>query len=369
MTRILAAFAIDRRRASTVGIYEKCTALVDAARRQGFAVDAYFADGTTLYEYAAAEDFAPAPRGLAAAYFRYAGFWRKLNIVLRVADYDVLWYRAHPASRAQLRLIAAAHALGCKVIVDLPTYPTTWEATGLNAYLHRLLSARLPVARVDRFVTLSPDSEIEGRPTIRVRNGVSSPVLRRPDEPPGGPYRIFGIGQWAYWHGVDRLLTALAAPELAGQYELCLAGVGPAVAQLRSRAADLGVAVTWLSALYGAARDERLSWAEVGIGTLATHRKGVYPDQSLKHRLYAAAGLPFIATVSDPTWEGSAAVLRLSADEAPLDPSELRDFFARARSCRSAWGEELRTRADGLTWDHSYAPLWSYLRSFGNSRA
>lgn len=360
MPTILAVFAIDRARESTVGLWEKSTDLVDAARRQGFAVDAYFPDGTRLHQYTAPEAFRPSRRGPWTAFFRYSGFWRKLNAVLGTRLYDAVWLRAHPASRAQIRFLTKAKSLGCRVVVDLPTYPVALEARGLSAHFRMWLNREFPPTLIDRVVTLSPDVEIFGQPTIQVMNGVVLKPEVHAAAQFSGPYKIFGLGQWAHWHGVDRLLKTLASPELSGRYELCLAGDGPDVPRLRALAQSLGVKITWARPVYGNERETGLASADVGVGSLAIHRKGVYPDQALKHRQYAAAGLPFLATDADPTWAHTPGVLRLPNDDTAIDPLTLLEFLEAARSHRSSWGKALRECAEGISWDHSYAALWAY---------
>ena len=363
MTSVLAAFAIDRAREATVGLLEKSIALVDAARRQGLHVDAFFPDGRQLYCYTGGEAFSAERRGPLAAYFRYDGFWRKLTAVLASRRYDAVWLRAHPTSQAQLRFLHVAKQRGAKVILDLPTYPTTAERSSWLGRGIRLASPALPPRLIDRVVTLSPDSEIFGRPTLHVRNGVR--VEGVPLEPgrATGPLRLFGVGQWAFWHGIDRLLRGLATARWPEGFELVLAGRGPASRELRREARRLHVPVRWLGPVYGAVREGWLAWADVGVGCLAIHRKGVYPDQALKHRQYAAAGLPFIATDADPTWTDATGVLRLASDDAPVGSAILHAFAEQARASRSSWGTSLHRSAGDLSWDRTYAELWAYLRA------
>ena len=360
--RILAVFAIDWSRAETFGLLEKAVGLVNAARRQGFEVDAYFPDGMLLHEYRAAPPYVASARGWQAALFRYSGFWRKLTNLLE-HNYDFVWLRAFPPSRAQARFIRRAHAQAAQVVVDVPTYPVTQEGQSpLRSLLARLSPSYAELSQhLARVVTLSEDKVLFGRPTIQVANGVDAlPTADRP--PHEGPYRLVGFGQWAHWHGLDRLLHMLAAAPADENYQVRLAGHGPAVAEARQLARELGVTVEWLPPAYGAAREALLSWADVGVGCLAIHRKGVYPDQALKHRQYAAAGLPFIATVADPTWADQPAVWRLSSDEKLPAAGDLGTFCEAARQHRELWTKSLSTQAELLSWDASYAALWAYFR-------
>lgn len=374
MTKILAIFPLDVSRTATLGLVEKSVGLIVAARRQGFAVDAVFSEDRTLVRFADTE--VPAlsvvgagsdPDRLASlrnASFRYGKFWRKLN-ELTLPPYDYLWVRAFPASVSQATFLRRMLERGTRVVYDLPTYPYELENSSLlrRFWLARSRSIEQIAKDISVFVTLSEHSVIAGRPTITVRNGVDIvSAARRPDER-NGPYRLLGLGQWAYWHGLERLFEGIAASGLRDRFLVRLAGEGPAQRQLDRLGKKMELEVEWVPSAYGADRDRLFRWADVGIGGLGIHRKGVYPDQSLKHRQYAAAGLPFIATVADPLWLDTPAVWSMASDDQPVNGSQLLRFCELARQGHAELSEELRLLAGAVSWDAAYSPLWNYFRT------
>ena len=366
MSRLLAAFAVDLYRSETLGLVEKAKGLVAAARAAGHDVTAMFADGTRARTFEGGipgvpdnSDASTNGVGRRAAAFRFFGFWTAVESQLREGNFDALWLRAHPVSTRQQRLLRSAEEAGVAVYYDIPTYPSTGEAPSLSRRL--LSSLTLPLTEIARhiyrFVTVSEHTLIEGRPTVRVRNGVALPSQPRLVQERDGPIRLLGLGQWSTYHGLDRLLHAIAGhPE---NYRVRIAGGGPAFEGYRKLAARLGVRAEWLPPAFGDHRDGLIAWADGGIGSLAIHRKGVYPDQALKHRVYAAHGLPFLCTTDDPHWAGVHGVWQVSADESAIPSQVLAETLAGFRQNSRDLAMPLRNAAASTSWDRAYAPLFA----------
>ena len=368
VSRVLAAFAVDVGRPITRGLVEKATGLVFAARAAGHDVVAAFPEDrvTRFYregDLPEAKSQPPRTRiaeAIAAAH-RFLGFWQDVRSALEADRFDVLWLRAHPISRSQRRLLEAARESGgVRVAYDIPTYPFDRERPGTLRRLSRGVSFPLSAVSefVEVFVTLSEHLHIEGVPTVRVKNGVSVAAQPRIATDHDGPTRLLGLGQWAYYHGLDRLLHAVSADSAA--YLLRVAGDGPGVGAYATLANRLGIAVEWLPPVFGAERDALFDWADVGIGGLAIHRKGVYPDQALKHRVYAAAGLPFVCTTADPHWEGVAGVWQVPADESAIDGAELARRVKGFRQNAHRLRAPLREAARRASWREAYRPLFDH---------
>ena len=370
--RILAVFALDIDRAASFGLWEKALALTAAARSSALAVDVAAARGSTLFfeshEASAAEQThdapaAVAPGALLRAYFRYDRFWRKL-LGIPLHRYAAVWVRAFPTSPAQLNFLTAAKKAGCRIVLDLPTYPYRYDGPELWKRLGAIVGAWFDTRRmslVDRVVTLSPDHEIGGVPTLRVRNGgaVVHGETSRPARTNNGPYHFVGVGQWARAHGLSRLLEHVASSPLHREFKFTLAGEGPLVPELRALSARLPLRIHFEGSVYGDRRRELIESGDVGVGALSYPGDGVEAYFPLKHRLYAAEGIPFIGTALDPDFADHVGVCAVRADELP-PVAQLLAFAREARSSREAWGDALRATAEDLTWGKTYAPLFDY---------
>ena len=125
-----------------------------------------------------------------------------------------------------------------------------------------------------------------GRPSVVVANGVDLAAVPHQPAPGNVRPRLLFIGQPnCPWHGLDKL-AALAQAQSGWDFDV----VGPAAAEVPGAPANM--------AFHGvlAAADYRrlLGAADIGIGTLALHRKSLDEASPLKVREYLATGLPVI---------------------------------------------------------------------------
>jgi len=58
---------------------------------------------------------------------------------------------------------------------------------------------------------------------------------------------------------------------------------------------------------------------DFGIGSLARHRSRIDKIKTLKNREYAARGIPFVYSETDDDFENMPYILKVPADETPLD--------------------------------------------------
>jgi hypothetical protein len=98
--------------------------------------------------------------------------------------------------------------------------------------------------------------------------------------------------------------------------------------------------------LFGEQLDEVFNQCCFAIGSLARHRSGVYRLKTLKNREYATRGLPFIYSEEDSDFDGQPYVLKVPADESPIDIGTIVSF-ADNHQFRP---EEIRATVKHISW-------------------
>ena len=172
-----------------------------------------------------------------------------------------------------------------------------------------------------------------GKPVAVVTNAVTLDAA--PTGPPPAaarPRAVFLAGTDDPWQGVDKVLfLARAIPE----WDFVLVGVD-AGALTAPPSANLTVHGTMTRPEYG----ELLARSDIGLGTLALHRKGLEEATPLKVREYLAHGLPTVIAYEDTDFAGLDPwfLLRL-----PNEDSNVRDNVHAIR----AFGDRVRGRRVG----------------------
>jgi glycosyltransferase involved in cell wall biosynthesis len=147
------------------------------------------------------------------------------------------------------------------------------------------------------------------RKTVKLGNGVDlDRVPLRRDMPswPSDELRLVAVATVSLWHGYDRLIRSIAewANDPRSRYgvHLTIIGDGRALDELKSLAKDLDSErfVTFAGMLDQDAINEYFANSHLAVSSLGLHRIGLTESSVLKAREYCAAGIPFIASGSDP---------------------------------------------------------------------
>lgn len=268
----------------------------------------------------------------------------------------------HNTTPFLIRLLQRLHRAGSKVVMEIPTYPYDQEYKDLSfgyqrvIFIDKLLRGFM-ARHIDKFVTFSNHTTIFGRPTIRIANGIDFDAvpLKKQQLPADGKLHFIAVATIHPWHGFDRAIRGMNAyvtahPD-AADVVLHIVGQGvPAVMNEYRRLAEEGPAkdcILFHGPLFGDALDEVFNLCCLGIGSLARHRSGITHLRSLKNREYAARGIPFVYSEIDDDFEEMPYVMKIPADETPLDISAVADF------CRSVTPtpEEIRASiTEKLSW-------------------
>ena len=246
---------------------------------------------------------------------------RLLRMVVReclLNGVDVLYIRKPPGFdwRAVLALRRLRRA-GVRVLFEVPTYPYDSELTArpFTLFLDRCARRFLRCA-ADRVVTVSSDDVIFGVPSIKLDNGVdlSTVPVRTPRTKRGG-VTLISVSSLLPWHRLDRIVSSVRTYWAQGGTEiqrLLLVGEGECKDDL-VQAAQNDPRIQFCAKAFGPDLDRFFDGADIGVGALAEEGdRGLTHVAALKHREYAARGLPFFYGMTDPGFTGTGYAMQVA---------------------------------------------------------
>jgi len=204
----------------------------------------------------------------------------------------------------------------------------------LNLWMRKpLLEHAAGLAAVSREIAQLPSVAKFRRPTLVLGNGIDFrnyqpfPSPRNPS-----PRLVFSGTPQLPWHGVDKLIfLAREYPDL----QIDIIGYSPDALEMKHIPAN----VTVRGFLVGEEYRRAMSKADVGVGTLALHRKKMEEGSPLKVREYLAYGLPVVIGYQDTDLEDISAdfILRIpnSQDNVVANAGLIRDFSYRMMGKRA----------------------------------
>ena len=289
----------------------------------------------------------------------------------------------HNASPQTIGLMRRLRKVGIPVALEIPTYPYDSEYAGfpwreqLKLFIDRRFRWQL-AASVSAIVTFSDAEQIFGQRTIRISNGVmleDIPLVSRAASTPlpHSAVHLTAVAEVHYWHGLDRLIDGLghyyaSTPKPQREVVFHIVG-GVADSEMHDSQHAPGFAelidkwhiqdkVVFHGQLFGDALTEVFNTTDLAIGSLGRHRSGITNIKTLKNREYAARGIPFIYSEQDSDFDHQPYVLRVPADESPIDIPTLLRFIDQQRMTPDAirstithlsWKEQMREVVNDIT--------------------
>lgn len=283
----------------------------------------------------------------------------------------VYWRTYHNANPFTIGLIKAFRRLGVRVVMEIPTYPYDQEYFSTKDKLLLAIDRcfRHTFCRyVDRIVTFSNDEEIFGCPTLRLSNGIDfgQLPLRTRVSDISRELHLVAVAEVHYWHGYDRLIEGLHRYCQSGpDYKVYFHLAGPMAGDReRYEVADAVVRyglqeyVHLYGPLHGEALERLFDKGDFAIGSLGRHRSGITHIKTLKNREYAARGFAFAYSECDDDFDRMPYVLKLPADESPIDIPALIGFCQR----QSLPPQAIRDSIRHLSWDEQMGKVVEYLK-------
>ena len=266
----------------------------------------------------------------------------------------------HNANPFTINMVKRMKKYGAKVVMEIPTYPydSEYEAQGMSKqiFFDRLFRNSL-AKQLDAIVTFSDYDKIFGQKTIRISNGIDfdSVKMKSRINDTSKELNLIGVAEIHEWHGFDRLVKGLAEYYSKPQeYLVKFHVVGYFFStgienEFKKIIKDNHMEnyVIPYGKKHGAELEDIFDKCDFGIGSLGRHRVGIDKIKTLKNREYAARGIPFVYSETDSDFEQKPYVLKVPADETPVDINSIISFYKDL----SMSPAEIRESIKDLSWE------------------
>lgn len=252
-----------------------------------------------------------------------------------------------------------------KVLLEIPTYPYDQEYNNLKITNEVLmwiekLSRKKFKDLVSHIITFTPETKIFGVPSIEISNGIEVSSIKIAEQrAPDNDIHLIGVASIAYWHGYDRVIEGIYNYYLQnpGKKKVFFHIVGDAADKESMRYHDLvnkykiNSYIRFHGKKFGKELDILFNNADIAVGCLGCHRKGMKYSKSLKNREYCARGIPFFYSETDKAFENQNFIFKAPADESPIDIDEIIKFYDGNKFDR----DNIRNYAfRNLSWDKQF---------------
>lgn len=267
----------------------------------------------------------------------------------------------HNANPFTIRMVKKMKKTGMKVVMEIPTYPydSEYEAQGMSRQIFQDRIFRNQLAKhLDAIVTFSDYDEIFGQRTIRISNGIdfSNVKVKTTVNDTSKELNLIGVAEIHRWHGFDRLVKGLAQYYSKPQKYIVrfhvvgyfFSAEGEAAFKKMISDNHMEEYVILHGKKHGVELDKLFDKCDFGVGSLGRHRVGIDKIKTLKNREYAARGIPFVYSETDSDFDNRPYVLKVPADESPVDINKIIEFHHQIVLSPT----EIRTSIQTLSWEN-----------------
>ena len=294
--------------------------------------------------------------------------------------YDAVYLRFYLPGRRLITFLGQLKKKSplTKILLEYPTLNAVTEfkkrdlITRVIYYLNRKRIVKLNQF-ADYIVTLTKDKILFDKPALFMANGIDisgiAPVAT-PDF--NGTIILLGVASdCAFYHGFDKVIKGLAdytkdKKQVKVVFRLVTNPLSRNVDYLLGLAKNLGVD-SQVSFELPKSREElaeEYKKVHLGVGTLAMHRINMMDNYSLKHREYAAFGLPFIMSKGDDYFANCPFVLSVERNEDPLNIQQVVDFYLQVRESEPDYPIRFRNSVKNtITWEAQLKNVFEVINS------
>jgi len=294
----------------------------------------------------------------------YYFFYPKKNKLLRkikVEKYDFIYIRAYVLTYGGMDFLKNLKKTNAKIIWEIPTYPYDQECKTLESKLlntlEKIFFRKKLKKYVNKIVTYSDDNEIFNIKTIKISNGIDMErisMVNKLKKTISDEINFITVARISFWHGIDRFILSMVEyyknnPKEIIKFHIVGDGDKNLVNELKKIVKDnnLEKYVIFYGYKSGKELDEIYNRANIAIGCLGNHRKGISYIQPLKNREYAAKGLPMVFSEKDPGFENVNFIYKALENENLLNIREIIKWYKNLKMS----SEEIREFSKKFDWN------------------
>lgn len=297
----------------------------------------------------------------------------------RIVDgqYDAVYLRFFLPGADLIRGLQRFRKLSPQTLILLE-YPTLNVKETFDKDVVRKISYACNVGRIkklnnlsDYIITLTKDKELFGRPAVFMANGIDLTGIK-PVATPAFTDTVVILGvasDCAFYHGFDKVIRGLSEYHKKGSpvhvlFRIVSNPLSTNVTRLKELTKELNAEEEVVFELPKTRQELAIEYGKVhlGMGTLALHRIGLNDNYSLKHREYAAFGLPFIMSKGDAHFEDSPYVMVEERNEEPLDIQQIVDFYLQLREKHPDYPGDFRKSMEPvINWEAQMNEVFSVI--------
>lgn len=267
-----------------------------------------------------------------------------VTCILRDEQFDIAYIRHAPLSFKGVGMCRKLQKIGCKVVVEIATYPQGREKQPtLPRKLYALFSGlcwRSASKSVSLFTLIGEYApSYNGVPALNISNGIDADAveLRKPcfDD---DKVHLLAVASMSSWHGYDRIIRSIAALNNADRDRVVLDMVGNegdgSLDRWKQLTSELSLEkqVVFHGKRTGMELNPFYDKADIGICSLGMYRIGFESGSILKLREYTARGLPFVYAANDPALPTEQSFcLHVSNDDKPINMKQIMEFAMELR--------------------------------------
>ena len=248
---------------------------------------------------------------------------------------------------------------GIKRVMEIPTYPYMGEVRGFPiSKIQDMVCGFWIGMNLDKIVTFSKTKRIFNCPTIEISNGIDLHRIPVSARTPHNEFNFLAVSHFNARHGLDRFINGLAAyyrihNDAKVNLLIASADDNDTIINAKRQVEKLGLShnVHFLGFVGGKDLDRLFDICDMAVGSLARHREGISTLRTLKNTEYAARGVAFTYSESNPDFDNQPYVIRVPADETPIDIERLIKF----KQDLDISPDEIRASVQNLSWDNQMA--------------
>ncbi len=298
-----------------------------------------------------------------------------------------LKHHAPPFSLAYIRFMPAIPPMksalqtlkqgGCKLVMEIPTYPQEHEED-TEKRLHRRIFFKLSKTyeksvskELDLYTLIGKLTANSYRniPAINITNGISLDSIQLRDfQKLDNDIHMLAVANIQVMNGFDRVIEGISEYYETKEKSHPIIHfhiVGPdrdgTKGKLEQLVAEKKMEeyIHFEGPAFGAELEKYFSFADIAVGSMGLHRIGHTGIATLKAREYLAHGIPSISSGEDPVIpQNKDWCLAFPQDESPINMYQVLDYIKRV-SKKTNMGEEMRLFArQYLSWEEQFRKVF-----------